>query len=114
MPVSSPDYFLFLATLFFLYWAVQRTRLAAIFVIFAANCLFLATNGLIILAIVAAAATSDFFLGKSIHESQSRGVRRLLVTTSILVNVGLIVVSKYIPFICETPHHSNWPWLLPL
>jgi alginate O-acetyltransferase complex protein AlgI len=114
MPVSSPDYFLFLATLFFVYWAVRRARLAAILLVLLANCFFFATNGLIILAIVPTAATCDFFLGEFIDRSQSRAVRRLLVTTSILINVGLIVASKYIPFIGETTHHSNWSWVLPL
>jgi D-alanyl-lipoteichoic acid acyltransferase DltB (MBOAT superfamily) len=114
MSVSSPDYFLFLATLFFVYWAVRRARLAAILLILAADYFFLGSNGLILLAIVPAAATCDFFLGKFIDRSQSRGIRRLLVTASILINVGLIVASKYIPFIGETTQHPNWSWVLPL
>src|SRR5947207_2947487 len=52
MAVTSPDYFLFLATLFFVYWAVRRPRLAAIFAILAATCFFVGTKGLIILAFV--------------------------------------------------------------
>jgi hypothetical protein len=31
MSVSSPDYFVLLAAVFFLYWAVRGSRLAAIF-----------------------------------------------------------------------------------
>jgi alginate O-acetyltransferase complex protein AlgI len=114
MSVSSPDFFVLLAALFFVYWLVRGVRLAAISLILFANYFFYAKFDLIYLAIVPAAATCDFFLGDLIDRSQNRAARRLLVTTSILINIGLIVSSKYIPFIGETTHHSNWSWILPL
>src|SRR5260370_34106586 len=114
MSISSPDFFILLATLFFLYWVVRGARLVAISIILFGNFFFYAKCDILYLAIVPAAATCDFFLGDFIHRSQNRAVRRLLVTASILVNIALIVSTKYIPFIGETTHHSNWSWVLPL
>src|SRR5258708_5752828 len=113
MSISSPDFFILLAALFFVYWVVRGARLAAISIILFGNYFFYAKWDILYLAIVPAAATCDFLLGDLIHRSQNRAFRRLLVTASILVNVALIVSTKYIPFIGETTHHSNWSWVLP-
>src|SRR5579872_970143 len=114
MSLTSPDYFVLLATLFFLYWSVRRARLAAISVILFANYFFYAKWDIVYLAIIPAAATCDFFLGSLIYRAKSQAVRRLGVTASILINIGLIVSSKYIPFIGDVTHHSTWSWVLPL
>jgi alginate O-acetyltransferase complex protein AlgI len=114
MSVSSPDYFVLLAAVFFLYWAVRGSRLAAIAVILFADYFFYAKWDLVYLAIIPAAATCDFLLGGAIHRSQSKGVRRLLVTASIAMNVGLIVSSKYLPLIGGALHRPAWSWVLPL
>jgi len=114
MSVSSPDYFVLLAAVFFLYWAVRGSRLAAIAVILFADYFFYAKWDLVYLAIIPLAATCDFMLGAAIHRSPSKGMQRLLVTASIAVNIGLIVSSKYLPFIGGALHHPGWSWILPL
>src|ERR1700730_10306708 len=114
MSVSSPDYFVLLAAVFFLYWAVRGSRLAAIAVILFADFFFYAKWDLVYLAIIPAAATCDFLIGAQIHRSRSLGLRRLLLAASVLMNVGLIVSSKYVPFIGGVIHRPGWSWMLPL
>ena len=114
MSVASPDYCILLAAVFFLYWAVRGVRLASIAVILFADYFFYAKWDLIYLAVIPAAATCDFLLAALIHRSQSQPLRRLLVTASILLNIALIISSKYIPFIGRTVHHESWSWILPL
>jgi len=108
MSVSSPDYFVLLAAVFFLYWAVRGSRLAAIAVILFADYFFYAKWDLVYLAIIPAAATCDFLLGAAIQHAQSKGTRRLFVTASIVMNIGLIVSSKYLPLIGGALHRPAW------
>src|ERR1700681_3841612 len=114
MSVSSPDYFVLLAAVFFLYLAVRGSRLAAIAVVLFADYFFYAKWDLVYLAIIPAAATCDFLIGAGVHRSRSLGFRRLLLAASVLMNVGLIVSSKYVPFIGGVVHHAGWSWVLPL
>lgn len=114
MSVSSPDYFVLLAAVFFLYWAVRGVRLAAISVILLADYFFYAKWDLLYLAIIPAAATCDFTIGALIHRSQHQTIRRLLVSASVLLNIGLIVSARYIPLIGGALHHPKWSWIMPL
>lgn len=114
MPVSSPDYFVLLAAVFFLYWACRGVRLAAMSIILFADYFFYAKWDLVYLAIIPAAATCDFFLGGLIERARGRSARRLAVTTSIVLNIALIVSSKYVPFIGGAVKHPEWSWILPL
>jgi D-alanyl-lipoteichoic acid acyltransferase DltB (MBOAT superfamily) len=114
MSVSSPDYFVLLVAVFFLYWAARGVRLASISLILFADYFFYAKWDLIYLAIIPVAATCDFAAGSFIERSKNPVTRRLLVTSSIVLNIALIISSKYIPFIGGALHHSNWSWILPL
>lgn len=114
MSLSSPDYFVLLAAVFFLYWALRGVRLASISLILFADYFFYAKWDLIYLAIIPAAATCDFFIGSRIDSSSSQPRRRLFVTVSLLLNIGLIISSKYIPFLGGALHRANWSWVLPL
>src|ERR1700682_1207518 len=99
MSVSSPDYFILLVAVFVLYWAFRGIRLASIALVLFADYFFYAKWDLIYLAIIPAAATCDFLIGALIHRSRNLTFRRLLLAASVLMNVGLIVSSKYVPFI---------------
>jgi D-alanyl-lipoteichoic acid acyltransferase DltB (MBOAT superfamily) len=117
---STPEFFCFLALIFFGYWLVWRVRLAGIALIILANYFFYAKWGFIYLALVPAASTIDFLIGRQLDRSQTQFTRRLLITGSVLLNVGLILVCKYIPFLFDSfaqithqPVHTP-SWTLPL
>ncbi len=117
---SGPEYFWFLALIFFGYWLVWRMRLAGLALIILANYFFYAKWGLIYLALIPAASTIDFLIGRQLDRSQNQKIRKWLVSGSICLNVGLIAVCKYIPFFLESVgqisgKHSHIPsWTLPL
>ena len=120
MLLSSPAYFTFLVAIFFAYWLLLRFRFAGLAVILFANYFFYARWDLIYLALIPAASTCDFFIGRAIAASDRPRIRRALVTASIVMNIGLIASVKYVPFLLETYAHWTstaphvWPWTLPL
>ncbi len=117
---STPEYFSFIVLVFFAYWLLRRNRRASVILIAAANIFFVAKWGWIYLLLIPAASTVDFFAGRAMGKTEARAPRRLLLATSVLVNVGLIVSCKYIPLLTGTwaalTHSSGAAvhWVLPL
>src|ERR1700724_1496856 len=105
MLVSTPAYFTFLVAIFFAYWLVYRDRLAGLAIILFANYFFYARWDLAYLAFIPIASTCDFAIGLALDRWQNTALRRLLVTVSILINVGLIASLKYMPFVLQTWSH---------
>ena len=120
MLLSTPAYFTFLVVIFFCHWLVKRFRFGGLAIIIFANYFFYARWDLIYLALIPAASTCDFFIGRALDREQQTSRRRLLVTLSIVLNIGLIASVKYMPFVLETYAHfastpaKTWPWVLPL
>ncbi len=120
MLLSTPAYFTFLIAIFFAYWLVSRFRFAGLAVIVFANYFFYARWDLVYLALIPVASTCDFFIGQALGLATSRILRRVLVTLSIVLNVGLITSAKYMPWLLDTYAHwtstqsRTWPWVLPL
>src|SRR5580698_1111109 len=105
MLLTTAAYFSFLAAVFFAYWLAARYRLGALAVVLFANYFFYARWDLIYLVIIPAASTCDFLIGNALHRSTRPGLRRLLVTLSIALNIGLMAFAKHLP---------GLPWVLPL
>src|SRR5271154_1177888 len=105
MLLTTAAYFSFLAAVFFAYWLAARYRLGALAVVLFANYFFYARWDLVYLAIIPAPSTCDFLIGHALHRSSRPGLRRLLITLSIAINVGLMASVKYL---------SVLPWVLPL
>ncbi|HML16924.1 MAG TPA: MBOAT family O-acyltransferase [Bryobacteraceae bacterium] len=120
MLLSSSTYFVFLAAIFFLYWPVSRVRLLALGVILFANYFFYARWDLFYLALIPAVGSCDYVFGLGLQYSKRPLVRRILVTASILMNVGLLVSFKYVPFIFQNWSAATgrpvpeWHWVLPV
>lgn len=120
MVLYSPVYFIFLAAIFLLYWPVARSRALALTVILFANYFFYAKWNLLYLFLVPAASTCDFLLGLGIAASSRQWLRRLLVTLSLLLNLGLLASLKYMPFLLENYAalaggvKPDWHWSFPL
>src|SRR5687767_11307770 len=103
MVLSSSAYFIFLIAIFFLYWPVARTRALALAVILFGNYFFYAKFDVFYLFLIPFASSCDFVLALGIERSQRPWVRRLLVTLSVLLNLGILTSFKYMPFVLE-----NW------
>ena len=120
MLLSSSTYFIFLVAVFALYWPVSRLRTLTLAVVLFANYFFYAKWDLFYLALIPAVSSCDYVFGLGLQYSQNRIVRRVLVSASILMNVGLLATFKYMPFFLQ--NWSNWTgrpapewhWTLPL
>ncbi len=119
LPYSS-SYFLFLGAVFFVYWPLARFRVLALAVILFANYFFYARWSLTLLALIPAASSLDYVLGLGLQHSKNPIVRRILVTASLVMNIGLLAFFKYMPFFLgnwanwtgKTP--PAWNWVLPI
>ncbi|HTS77353.1 MAG TPA: hypothetical protein VMG40_14165, partial [Bryobacteraceae bacterium] len=103
MLLSSSAYFIFLFAVFALYWPVSRFRTLTLGVVLFANYFFYAKWDLFYLALIPAVSSCDYVIGLGLQDSENRLVRRILVTLSIVMNVGLLASIKYVPFFL-----SNW------
>jgi alginate O-acetyltransferase complex protein AlgI len=110
----SPAYFAFAGIAILLCWAFYRWPSGRLIVLFAANFIFLAHLAWFYPIILLTAASSDFLIGLGL-QSMSRDRRRprlLLVSLSLLINVGLLAASKIMPKPWALGSLDSW--LLPL
>src|SRR5204862_7095176 len=98
MVLSSSAYFIFLVGVFFLYWPVARFRALALAVILFANYFFYAKWDLFYLFLIPAASTCDFLIGLGLDRTKKNALRRLLISLSILVNLGILASFNFMPF----------------
>ncbi len=120
MLLSSSTYFIFLAALFLLYWPLSRWRAAGLAILLFANYFFYAKWDLFYLFLIPLGSTIDFAIGLGLGRFQRPGVRKLLVSLSLLLNLGLLTAFKYMPFLFENYAHvagvpaPAWHWTFPL
>ena len=94
MLLSTSTYFVFLVGIFVLYWSVSRVRALALALILFANYFFYARWDLRYLAIIPLASSIDYFIGLGLQATPNRVLRRLLVSASIALNIGLIAFAR--------------------
>ena len=94
MLLSTSTYFVFLVGIFVLYWSVSRVRALALGLLLFANYFFYARWDLRYLAIIPLASTCDYFIGLGLQATPNRVLRRLLVTASLALNIGLIALAR--------------------
>lgn len=95
MLVTSPEYYCFLTVIFFAFWLSRSQRYTPLILICAANLFFYAMWGAAYLILIPAASATDYFLGRRIAAAPSPAGKRLAVTASIALNLGLIVLCRY-------------------
>lgn len=111
---------MFLVAVFFLYWPLARKRAVALAVILFANYFFYARWDLAYLVLIPAASTFDFLIGLGLQKAQRSWARRMLVSASIGMNLGLLAFFKYVPFVLENwaswsgKTAPEWHWTLPV
>jgi len=110
----SPAYFAFAAVAITLYWLCYRWTTARLAVLLAANFFFLARFAWFYPVLLLAAATIDFRIGLALQNlprtPDLAPRRKLLVSLSLLVNVGMLSASKCLPLVYD----QLYRWILPL
>lgn len=120
MVLTGSLYFVFLVAVFLLYWPLAHFRAAGLAVLLFANYFFYAKWGLFYLALIPAASLVDYCIGLGLGGKRPRVVRRLLLASSVLLNLGILACFKYMPFflgIWSDVAHVNppeWHWTFPL
>ena len=111
LAAGSSTYFIFVAAVFFVYWAAPQARLLRLGVILLANYYFCARFGLFYLALIPACGTADFLVGLGLMRFRHAAVRRLLVGVSVAVNLALLVGSRHMGAVIGP---MGWDWVFPL
>jgi alginate O-acetyltransferase complex protein AlgI len=107
--VGSGVYFVFVAAVFFLYWASAGSRVVRLAVVLAANFLFCAHFGLFYVLLIPACSTVDFLVGLGLVRFRPASVRRLLVTLSVVLNIAILAGSRHMGLLLK-----GWDWIFPL
>jgi alginate O-acetyltransferase complex protein AlgI len=109
MLFCSAPFFLFFVTVFAVYWAMpwQRPR---VYLLLAASIYFYAKWNKQLALLICVSTTIDFFLARSIEDSKSPRLRRLLLLVNIVANLGLLCYFKYANFFLESFYQAcGWP-----
>jgi alginate O-acetyltransferase complex protein AlgI len=117
MQVGSGAYYLFVAAVFFLYWAAARARRARLAVILMANYFFCAQFGVFYALLLPLCSLVDYAAGLGLMRFRQRAVRRLLAGISIALNLTLLIGSRHMQWLLD--HHGTiqgieWDWIFPL
>ena len=101
MLFNSLNFFCFLPIVFVLYWSVRTNlRVQNIFLLFASY-VFYGWWDVRFLTLIIASTAVDFILGKIMDTASSSVKRKLLISASMIFNLGLLGVFKYYNFFIE-------------
>lgn len=100
MSFISLDFAVFLPIVFLFYWVFKSYRKFQNLIILAASYVFYGFWDYRFLSLIVFSTLVDFIIGKSIYRSKSK--KKLLLSLSILVNIGLLLVFKYYNFFIDS------------
>jgi alginate O-acetyltransferase complex protein AlgI len=112
MSPLSPAYFAFAAIVITLYWACYRRKQARLCILLLANGFFLARLAWFYPILLLAAASVDFLVGLDLQRipRERKRPRLVLVSVSVVLNVGLLAATKFIPVALG----ELYRWVFPL
>jgi D-alanyl-lipoteichoic acid acyltransferase DltB (MBOAT superfamily) len=98
MLFTTGKYWLFLTIVFFVYWSVARRRGPRVIVILLASYYFYALWNPAFIPLLFGLSTIDFLTARGISLTTRPRLRRALLITSTLTDVGTLIVFKYFNF----------------
>ena len=102
MLFNSLDFAVFLPLVFILYWSFQKNRMVQNVIILLASYTFYAFWDWRFLGLLAFSTIVDFFIGSALHSENKQNQRKLLLWTSISINLGLLAFFKYHNFFLQS------------
>ncbi|MBN1186781.1 MAG: MBOAT family protein [Bacteroidales bacterium] len=103
MLFNSLEFTIFLPVVFILYWFVTNRNLKLQnFLLLAASYLFYGWWDWRFLSLIVFSSFVDYFIGIGLHQTDDKRKRKLLLLTSILVNLGFLGFFKYFNFFAES------------
>jgi D-alanyl-lipoteichoic acid acyltransferase DltB (MBOAT superfamily) len=108
----SPAFFAFAAAAILLYWALCAWNSGRLMILLAANFFFLARFAWFYPILLLVAASIDFLVGLGLQKYPRSAIRprKLLVSLSLLINLGLLTATKCLPL----AYDQLYRWVLPL
>ena len=102
MLFNSIDFAIFLPVVFLLYWFVtnRNLKLQNLLVV-VASYVFYGWWDWRFLSLIVFSTLVDFWVGTGLHREQNHSKRKMLLLTSIIVNLGLLGFFKYFNFFVE-------------
>jgi alginate O-acetyltransferase complex protein AlgI len=101
MLFCSSAYLVFFAFVFILYWALPWHRVR-VWLLLIASFGFYASWNSWLACLILVSTSIDYALARGIDDSQSAGIRKLLLTINIAGNLGLLCYFKYVNFFLDT------------
>ena len=98
MSLTSGEYMIFLAAVFFAYWLLATRRRVPVLFILAASYYFYALANWKFLALVFLISTVDYLVARAIGASDQQRRRKLFLSVSILTDIGALFTFKYFNF----------------
>jgi alginate O-acetyltransferase complex protein AlgI len=103
MLFNSFEFAIFLFVAFFLYWFIFNTSIKARnFFLFAVSYFFYGWWDWRFLGLLLLSSAIDYLIGKKIGEASSIKRKKMILTISVAVNVGLLGVFKYFNFFADS------------
>ncbi|MBL0683176.1 MBOAT family O-acyltransferase [Aquimarina mytili] len=103
MLFNSLEFLIFLPVVFILYWFVVHKKLRSQnFLILLASYVFYGWWDWRFLSLIIFSSTIDFLIGVFLSKTEKTSTRKLLLTSSILVNIGFLGFFKYYNFFLES------------
>jgi D-alanyl-lipoteichoic acid acyltransferase DltB (MBOAT superfamily) len=108
---GSGIYFVFVAAVFFVYWASTGSRLLRLAVILLANYLFCARFGLFYVLLLPVCSSLDFLIGLGLMRYSRPRTRALLVAASVTLNLAILILSRHMGLLLnrrwDAPSHAR-------
>ena len=98
MLFNTLAYAKFFALVFFVSWLLARARKMRLVFLLAASYAFYAQWNWHFLPLIFGSSTIDWWLGNAIARAPSQARRRLWLTGTVMVNLGVLAVFKYFNF----------------
>ena len=98
MLFNSFEFLLFFIIFFFLYWRYFCDVKSQNILIFISSYLFYAFWDYRFLILILSSSIIDFFIGKKIYKSQDIFTKKIYLSFSLILNIGLLSIFKYLNF----------------
>ena len=110
MLFNSLDFAFFLPIVFLLYWFVfnKNLKLQNLLLV-CASYLFYGWWDWRFLSLILFSTIVDYFVGLGLSKQEDKKIRKLLLSTSVLVNLGFLGIFKYYNFFLDNFYFLNNP-----
>lgn len=99
---TQANFWIFFAFVFTLYSVIyKKPFLRSIFIVAVSLFFYYKTSGLFVFILIFS-TLNDYFIGKWLYHSQKTGIRKLLLTLSIISNLGVLCYFKYAYFFTDS------------